>query len=134
MPEFIQSEKGKPMLKIDDFLFVKDKQVDNKIYWKCNKFASSCKSRVITSDSKVVKVPCEHNHSGDSVNVQVRCFMNRVKQDAKETHDSPSLVICNATSQLSEATTRALPAITSMKRMIRNARQVRLFFFCISSI
>ena len=123
MAEYIISEKGKPMLKIDGYLFVKDKQANNKIYWKCNKFASYCKSRTITNDGEVIKVPGEHNHSGDAVNVEVRSFMNRVKSDAKQARDSPQYVISSAASQLSESAAQALPAISSIKRTIHNIRQ-----------
>ena len=123
MAEYVLSEKGKPMLKIDCFLFVKDKQVDTKIYWKCNKFASYCKSRAITNDGEVIKEPREHNHSGDAVNVEVRSFMKRVKNDAKETRDSPQYIISTAASQLSESAAQALPAISSIKRTIHNVRQ-----------
>ena len=105
------------MLKIDGFLFVKDKQLDNKFYWKCNKFASYCKSRAITNDGEVIKVPHEHNHSGDAVSVELRSFMNRAKGEAKQTRDSPQYVISTAASQLSENAAQDLPAISSIKRV-----------------
>lgn len=31
--EYVSSEKGKRKLVLEGFLFVKDKQADNKIYW-----------------------------------------------------------------------------------------------------
>ena len=111
------------MLKIDGFLFVKDKQVDTKINWKCNKFASYCKSRAITKDGEVIKVPREHNHSGDAVNAEVRSFMNRVKSNAKETRDSPQYVVSTAASLLSESAAQSLPAISPIKRHFHNVRQ-----------
>uniref|UniRef100_A0A0L8HQ62 FLYWCH-type domain-containing protein n=1 Tax=Octopus bimaculoides TaxID=37653 RepID=A0A0L8HQ62_OCTBM len=111
------------MLKIDGFIFVKDKQIGTKIYWKCSKFALYCKCCAITNDGEAVKVSNEHNHSGDSVNIKVHIYMNRVKQEAKETCDSPHYIISSAALQLSENIVQALPAISSIKKTIHNVRQ-----------
>lgn len=120
MAEYIQNEKVKPMLKNDGFLFVKDKQVSTKIYWKCNKFASYCKSRAITNDGKVIKVCLEHNHSDDAVNIEVLSFMKRVKQDAKGTRDSPYSMINIAFSRFSESAAQILLAVSSLERTLHN--------------
>uniref|UniRef100_A0A0L8G2X7 FLYWCH-type domain-containing protein n=1 Tax=Octopus bimaculoides TaxID=37653 RepID=A0A0L8G2X7_OCTBM len=123
MAGYIDSEKGKPVLKIEGFVFVKDKQIGTKIYWKCNKFASYCKYHAITNYSEVVKVSHEHNHSGDSVNIEVRTYINRVKQEAKETCDSPHYIVSTAGLQLSGNLVQSLPAISTIKRTIHSVRQ-----------
>ncbi|CAI9715622.1 Hypothetical predicted protein [Octopus vulgaris] len=111
------------MLKIDGFVFVKDKQIGTKVYWKRNRFASYCKCRAIANDGEEIKGSHEHNHSGDSVNIKVGICMNRVKQEAKETHDFPHYIIYTAASQLSENAAQTLPATSSIKRHIHNVRQ-----------
>ena len=70
MAEFVKSEKGKPVLLVNGHLFVKDKQIQDKIYWKCHKFANYCKCRAITVKENVT-VSKEHNHPGDPTGVEV---------------------------------------------------------------
>ena len=43
--EFIESQYGKKMLKLDGHIFVKDREgKEEKIYWKCKEFSSkTCK-------------------------------------------------------------------------------------------
>ena len=46
-----------------------------------------------------------------------------MKNNAKETRDSPQYIISTAASHLSESAAQALPAISSIKRTIHNVRQ-----------
>lgn len=119
MAEFMQSEKGKPMLLLDGFLYVKDKQVWTKIYWKCQHFAKKCKGYAITVDGNIRAFSGEHNHTGDPINVEVRQFLERVKTDAKTTRDSPHYIILNVTSEISGVAAPAVPLTSSIKRSIR---------------
>ena len=91
MAEYIESEKGKPMLYLNGFLFVKDKGIRNKIYWKCQNFAKCCKCRAITIDDEVVSVSREHNHTGDPTVVEVRRLMHKIKADANSPRATGSL-------------------------------------------
>ena len=101
MAEFIQSEKGRSMLLLDGFLYVKDRQIRSKVYWKCQHFAEKCKGRAITVDGSVSSTSGEHNHAANSTNVEVRRFLDKVKTDAKSTRDSPHYTMSNASSELS---------------------------------
>ncbi|XP_029645758.1 uncharacterized protein LOC115219713 [Octopus sinensis] len=121
--KFVQSEKGKPMLLVDGYLFVKDKELKNKKYWKCQNYKKYCKCRAKTDGDEVISVSGEHNHAGNPVNVEVRRFMEKIKNDSKETHDSPQYVILNAASDISNLTVPALPPLSSIKRTIRRVRQ-----------
>lgn len=121
--KFVQSEKGKPMLLVDGYLFVKDKELKNKKYWKCQNYKKYCKCRARTDGDEVISVSGEHNHAGNPVNVEVRRFMEKIKNDSKETRDSPQYVILNAASDISNLTVPALPPLSSIKRTIRRVRQ-----------
>ena len=123
MAEFIQSEKDRPILLMDGFLYVKDKQVRSKVYWKCQHFAEKCKGRAITVDGSISSVSGEHNHSGNPTNVEVRKFLDKVKSDARTTRDSPHYIVSNAASELSGCVAAALPQTSSLKRSIRRVRQ-----------
>lgn len=119
MSEFMQSEKGKPMLLLDGFLYVKDKQVRTKIYWKCRHFAKKCKGHAITVDGNISAFSGEHNHTGDPINVEVRQFLERVKTNAKTARDLPHYIIFNVTSEISGVAAPAVPLTSSIKRSIR---------------
>ena len=121
MAEFVKSEKGKPMLLVDGHLFVKDKKIRDKTYWKCHKFSSYCKCRAITVNEDVT-ISKEHNHSADPADIEVRKFMEKVKDDAKHTRDSPHYIISTAASNLSEYGAQGLPTVNSIKRSIRKVR------------
>ena len=72
------------MLLLNGYLFVKDKSVENKTYWKCKDFENKCKSRTITIENEVKKEPIQHNHAGDPESVEAFRFMEDVKDKAKK--------------------------------------------------
>ena len=122
MAEFIQSEKDKPMLVIDGFVCVKDKQVRSKVYWKCQQLAKKCKGRAITVDGSTSSISSEHNHAGNPINFDVRKILGKVKTEPK-LQESPHYIIANASSELSGCVAAALPKTNSIKRSIRRVRQ-----------
>jgi hypothetical protein len=62
--EFLVSEKGRRKLLVDGHVYVKDKAVNTKIYWKCDKFAlMKCHARVHTEGDRILKHIGEHNHA-----------------------------------------------------------------------
>ena len=58
MAEFIQREKDRPILLMDGFLYVKDKQVRSKVYWKCQHFAEMLVFS--TENNLTVLASCKH--------------------------------------------------------------------------
>ncbi|KAG8232524.1 hypothetical protein J437_LFUL013094 [Ladona fulva] len=63
---FVASEKGKRKLRLGGHLFFKDKQVGDKIYWKCERFQKfKCKARVTTVGDKIIIRCHEHNHAAE---------------------------------------------------------------------
>ena len=123
MAEFVKSSKGKPMLLLNGYLFVKDKSVENKTYWKCKDFENKCKSRTITIENEVKKEPKQHNHAGDPESVEVFRFMEDVKDKAKNSREAPHVIISDVASQVSQAAAVALPTTSSIKRTVRRVRQ-----------
>lgn len=62
---FIHSQKGKIQLKTPDgYLYVKEKQVNDKVYWRCTGYTtkSHCKSRMHTLYNDIVR-QTPHNHA-----------------------------------------------------------------------
>lgn len=61
---FIQSQKGKTQLKTrDGFCYVKEKQVNDKIYWRCTAYTTKlrCHARIHTLEYEIVR-QTSHNH------------------------------------------------------------------------
>lgn len=70
--QYILNNRGNPMLKYKGFLHYKDRTVDNRIYWKCEKYQSlKCRGRVI-SEGDSVKHFIEHTHAGDALDIEKR--------------------------------------------------------------
>ncbi|XP_076045223.1 uncharacterized protein LOC143027676 isoform X3 [Oratosquilla oratoria] len=64
---FVESEKGKRKLCLDGYLYIKDRSVNNKIYWKCDMSRKiKCFARVITVNDTIQKQSGNHNHAGDA--------------------------------------------------------------------
>lgn len=120
--EYVKSEKGKSKLSLDGFLFVKDKQLANKIYWKCENFQKTkCKARIIT-DGINTKCTKEHNHGGDAASVEVAKIMEDIRNAAITTRDTPQFIISNHVHKISSSSVNKFPEIKTVKRTIRNIR------------
>lgn len=52
---YIKSTKSKDKLSHDNFLYVKDQVIGDKIYWKCEN-VKTCKARVHVADDKIIKL------------------------------------------------------------------------------
>lgn len=88
--EFVKSEKNKLKLVTGGFLYVKDKQNNNKIYWKCKNFKKlSCNCRVTTLNGEFYKIFSEHNHAGDSAKIEATKINNKIRNNAIHTRDAP---------------------------------------------
>ena len=63
---FIESEKGKKLV-VRGYFFYKDKEREDKIYWKCDKHHKiKCKAQVTTCDGEIVTEVTEHKHICDA--------------------------------------------------------------------
>lgn len=76
---FIHSQKGKIQLKSHDgYLYVKEKNVNDKIYWRCTRYTTKlrCHARVHTVKHEIVR-QTEHNH--DPIARRRRSVVDREK-------------------------------------------------------
>ena len=122
MAEFIESSKGKPMLLKNGYLFVKDKQCADKIYWKCKNFKEKCRCRAVTVNSEICKLTKEHNHAGDAANVDACKFIAKIKNEALLARESPHYIVSKAVSELPTASLPTLTKTSNIKRTIRRVR------------
>ena len=88
-PEFYNSTRGAQKMAFKGFQYGKDKQMDTKIYWKCDDRA--CKGRVVTSSGEPVIILKEtpHNLHGPSVaQIEVKKSLARMKEAAAQGQDA----------------------------------------------
>lgn len=103
-------------------LYLKDKEVDTKIYWRCEHYQKvKCVEFVISENNRIVTSNAVHNHVADAARVEGHKVMNNIQENAKHIQDAPQLIIPNASIGLSQATTN-LAKVCSIKRTIRNVR------------
>ncbi|XP_068242204.1 uncharacterized protein [Palaemon carinicauda] len=121
--QFIESEKGKKKLINDGYFFYKDKQNEEKIYWKCDKYHKiKCKERVTTQGDEIVKEIKEHNHVCDAAEGEAQKVTENVSKRATSTIQAPHALISNALVGCSEAAAVKRPKPQSMKRTVRGIR------------
>lgn len=119
---FIDSEKSKKKLLHDGHLFYKDKENNNKVYWRCEKYNRKCKARVITEDGVVVKYKNAHNHVGDAAHVDAQKVVTQVRKKAVDTRDAPNYIVASVSGAVSQSVASKLPTVSNLKRTIRNVR------------
>lgn len=93
--QYIESEKGHKKLVHDGYLFYKNRENGNKIYWKCDKYHKfKCRVRLTTENEQIVKSFAfnepRHNHTIDAAEIT---DARKSRQMAKSTNDSPQPVI-----------------------------------------
>ena len=66
--EYFKSQKGKPKLTLEGYVYTKDKSKDDKHYWRCED--RMCRGR-LTLKGEVVLSTTAHTHAPDSIAVQV---------------------------------------------------------------
>lgn len=115
--KFIKSIRGNNKLVSKEFIYVKDKNGDNKIMWKCEYFKSKmCKARVHTSNDKVICSINRHNHRADLAKVLADTAVNLLERKAAETTKSPYAIIAEVSKDIHIAVASKLPSINQLKK------------------
>ena len=120
---FVQSEKGKKKLCLDSYLYITDKSVSNKIYWKCEiSKKRKCSARVITVDDSIMKQSENHNQAGDASGIEAAKVMEKLKDHAANSRDTPQYIVSCSSADVSCTAALKLPTVENMNRTIRNTR------------
>ncbi|CAF4351816.1 unnamed protein product, partial [Rotaria magnacalcarata] len=78
---FINSNKGKPLLLADEYVFKLNKNTTTTKYWICT--LNGCSAKVHTDlNSQFIKIVGDHNHFPEKEQLEVREFREKVKQRA----------------------------------------------------
>ncbi|CAF5175912.1 unnamed protein product, partial [Rotaria magnacalcarata] len=78
---FINSNKGKPLLLADEYVFKLNKNTTTTNYWICT--LNGCSAKVHTDlNSRFIKIVGDHNHFPEKEQLEIREFREKVKQRA----------------------------------------------------
>ncbi len=120
----IKSERGHDLLTHRGFIFMLDKKISMKKYWKCIHWrSSSCTARCITCGELIVKINLEHNHTPDPASIEKHKILTSMKERAITTQESTQQIIATASIGISNAASGQLPSVPSMKKTIRRTRR-----------
>jgi hypothetical protein len=120
--EFITTTKGRPLMILEDLLYIQDRRTDTKTYWRCeNHKTFNCRFRIHTCNKSVtkthVKILKKHgNHATscriDCIKLSLRRFHEDIADRAKNTQETTDIVLrptphpkfyfCHRTSNLNE--------------------------------
>lgn len=121
--QFYQTEKGRKKLFLDGYFYHKEKQIENKVHWKCEDYQKTkCHAHVTTEGDVIIKQFNEHNHILDIAKVEATKILNDISDSAKNTHDTPQFVIGSVVAECSQVVAAKLPSMDNMKRIIKNIR------------
>jgi hypothetical protein len=118
--EFVKRNKNNDLLLYNKILHRKDRKENNKIYWRY--IESSCKGRIITIYGKIKSQPKEnsHNHAPYSCKIQCKMAMNKIKETAVYTQNTPHDIISAV--QIVPRVAGAIPLVHHLKHNIRRVR------------
>ena len=99
--------------------YVKDKDLADVTYWRCEK-RGICSSRMITNivSSSVKKVPSCHNHQADTASVEAAKTIGAIKLRSTQTDDVTSSDIQQSTRSISIAAAVKLPSNESLSKIV----------------
>lgn len=99
--EYVLSQKNKKMLIYDGFLHIKEREHENKVYWKCSECKKiNCKGRIHVVDDKVITFTEHNNHAPNAAKIEAKKFISTLKENALQTTLSTHSVIGNAVLQV----------------------------------
>lgn len=124
-----KSSKGQLKLCVDGYIYNKNRQVNNKVYWICELHRQEqCKSRAITivntenekTEHTVIQHDSiTHNHDPDSSRLAVSSIIDEMKTDAV---DHPTKKTCqiiqSAKRKYNEDVLSQLPSTSAMRQII----------------
>ena len=101
------------------FIYGKQRVIGDVTHWQCEK-RDSCKARIHTKGTVIIKRTNKHLHDADMTRVHNLKVKVGIKRRARESNDPVHHIVGDEL----EDTVIKLPKIDSLKRMIRRERQI----------
>ncbi len=74
---FLKIQRSLPHPVYNDYIFIKDKSVNESVYYKCKQ--SGCKSRLILINNEISKIKEEHKHPSNKIEILKQLAINEIK-------------------------------------------------------
>ena len=127
-PQFrlIRSSKSKKecyKLVEGGFIYGKQRVIGDVTHWQCEK-RDSCKARIHTKGTVIIKRTNEHLHDADMTHVCNLKVKVGIKRRARDSNDPVHHIVGDELEDAATETVIKLPKIDSLKRTIRRERQI----------
>jgi hypothetical protein len=99
---YIKSQKGNDLLVHDGFIYQKNWEKNDTVYWKCVESRKGCR-RTCRVEQGLIQDIKEHDHPQETKKVEVRAACNALCQQATESHDAPRQMVAGILAGMSEA-------------------------------
>lgn len=120
---FVKSQKERDHLVYKGFrYYLRINGTEVNIWYCVQKRKHRCRAKVFTANNEVVRTKDEHNHTPDSAKIEVKNIISKINKAAETTSDHPQVIVASYTEGISESASVQLPAVRSLKRNIRKAR------------
>ena len=86
--QFVKSQRGKPKLCLEGYLYHEDKSYATHTTWECElRKKNLCRARVTTEGENVVEGPTEHTHAPNPAKIVGAETTGAIRKRAAETMD-----------------------------------------------
>ena len=117
--KILKTNRGKDILVFEDNQYLKEKEIGQKVYWKCIK-RKACNARLHTDINYNIVHGTRTKHSGHIScmdEIKVREVINSLKKSAQTQRGKPLAIVHDNLIGLSDPITAALPNVTSLRKM-----------------
>ena len=126
--EIIKTIRGGKKAIFEGFMYTKQKEMRNKIRWRCVQRALGCKGSIITTNEASSKedpiLTARHNHAPDVEAIEIAKCRNAMKERAANSHDKPSIIFAEAVRHLPLGAKAVIATEATIKRSIRRNRRL----------
>lgn len=120
MVEIIKTQRGKDMIVHDNHIYTYDRYVSSDIRWRCRN--RQCSAHLLMhSDYQIIHIT-EHNHAGNSSEVERLIQLHRIKERAREGREKAKDIAISTISEVTVETANQMPSIKSLKRIVKRTR------------
>ena len=120
--KFTTTEKGKPCILENGYTYTKHRVYNGTFQWHCVE-RKSCRARIHTNGTSILKKTNEHTHEPNSKIFHCNEVKAGLKRKAADTQEPTHSIVASEISKLGEESAVYLPRLDSLKRSICRSRR-----------
>lgn len=120
-----KSSKGGLKLSVNGYIYNKNREVKNKVYWICERRGEKCMCRAITTINMemqlhtVIKCDENHNHDPEPARLAVASIIDKIKSDSyQNTGKKTCQILQTAKSSSDELILSELPSTSALRQVV----------------